>query len=102
MSEANLKYEVGNKLISEQNAFVIAEVGSNHGQDYEVAARYVSAAAKCGVDAVKFQFFDADDLVPADHPARIEVESYVTSVDWIPRLQEECLKNDGSPTEKRA
>lgn len=94
MYEANLKYEVGNRLISEQNAFVIAEVGSNHCQDYEVAARYVSAAAKCGVDAVKFQFFDADDLVPADHPARIEVEGYVTPLEWIPRLQEECLKND--------
>jgi len=93
MSKANLKYAVGNRFISEESAFVIAEVGSNHGQDYEVAAKYVSAAAKCGVDAVKFQFFDADDLVPADHPARIEVEGYVTPVEWIPRLQEECLKN---------
>ena len=94
MSKANLKYAVGNRFISEESAFVIAEVGSNHGQDYEVAAKYVSAAAKCGVDAVKFQFFDADDLVPADHPARIEVEGYVTPVEWIPRLQKECLKNN--------
>jgi N,N'-diacetyllegionaminate synthase len=94
MSEVFIKYPVGNKFVSEQNAFIIAEVGSNHSQDYEVAARYVSAAAECGVDAVKFQFFDADDLVSKDHPARIEVEGYVTPIEWIPRLQEECLKND--------
>ena len=94
MSEVILKYQVGNRLISEQTAFIIAEVGSNHSQDYEVAARYVSVAAKCGVDAVKFQFFDADDLVSEDHPARIEVEGYVTPVEWIPKLQEECLKHE--------
>jgi sialic acid synthase SpsE len=94
MSEVILRYQVGNRLISEQTAFIIAEVGSNHSQDYEVAARYVSAAAKCGVDAVKFQFFDADDLVSEDHPARIEVEGYVTPVEWIPKLQEECLKHE--------
>jgi sialic acid synthase SpsE len=92
MFEMSESYEIENKLISENNAFVIAEVGSNHGQDLELAAKYVAAAAKCGVDAVKFQFFDADDLVPPNHPSRTEVESYVTPVSWIPRLQQECKK----------
>ncbi len=88
----SLSYTIENKLISENGAFVIAEVGSNHGQNIEIAFRYIDAAVKCGADAVKFQFFDADDLVPLDHPARNEVESYVTPVDWIPRLQQECKK----------
>ena len=90
MSEVSQGYEIENKLISENSAFVIAEVGSNHGQDIELAAKYITSAAKCGVDAVKFQFFDADDLVPPNHPARYEVEGYVTPVGWIPRLQQEC------------
>lgn len=93
MLEVSQKYEIENRIISEENAFVIAEVGSNHGQDIELAAKYIAAAAKCGVDAVKFQFFDADDLVPPDHPARNEVEGYVTPVGWIPRLQQECNKH---------
>ena len=92
MFEVNLSYIVENKLISEHNAFVIAEVGSNHGQDIGLATKYIAAAAKCGVDAVKFQFFTADDLVALDHPSRTEVESYVTPVDWIPVLQKECKK----------
>lgn len=93
MPDLGLIYKIQDKSISEDNAFIIAEVGSNHGQNIELACKYISAAAKCGVDAVKFQFFDADDLVPASHPARMEVESYVTPIDWISRLQEECSRN---------
>jgi N,N'-diacetyllegionaminate synthase len=89
----DLELQVGNKLISEQNAFVIAEVGSNHGQNIDTAIQYIKVAAECGADAVKFQYFDADDLVPVDHEARSEVEGYVTPVDWIPRLHEECLNS---------
>ena len=87
-------YNVGHKLISEHNAFVIAEIGSNHGQDIDLAIKYIAVAAKSGVDAVKFQFFTADDLVVRDHPARAEIESYVTPVDWIPILQRECKKHN--------
>lgn len=90
----DMSYHVENKLISEHNAFVIAEIGSNHGQDINLAIKYIGEAAKSGVDAVKFQFFTADDLVTRDHPARSEIESYVTPVDWIPILQSEC-KNYG-------
>jgi sialic acid synthase SpsE len=93
MSETKLEYQIGGKIISENNAFIIAEVGSNHGQDLDVAIKYIEDAADCGVDAVKFQFFDADDLVPNDHPARAEVESYVTPIEWIPKLQEICSKS---------
>jgi sialic acid synthase SpsE len=90
----NMSYNVENKLISEHNAFVIAEIGSNHGQDIDLAIKYIAEAAKSGVDAVKFQFFTADDLVTQDHPARTEIEGYVTPVDWIPILQSECKKHD--------
>lgn len=40
-------------------AFVIAEVGSNHNGDIELARKLIDAAAEAGVDAVKFQTFRA-------------------------------------------
>jgi sialic acid synthase SpsE len=93
VSKLGLTHNVQNRIISDNTIFIIAEVGSNHGQNLELAYRYISTAAKCGVDAVKFQFFDADDLVPENHPARAEVESYVTPIEWIPKLQQECARH---------
>jgi len=81
---------IENKTISSKSAFVIAEIGSNHGRDLGRALQYTSEAIKCGADAIKFQFFDADDIVSADHPARHEVEGYVTPIEWIPILQQKC------------
>lgn len=42
-------------------AYVIAEVGSNHNGDFDVARRLIDTAAAAGVDAVKFQTFRASD-----------------------------------------
>ena len=36
---------------------IIAEIGLNHNGDYELAKKSIIAAAKAGVDAVKFQNF---------------------------------------------
>jgi N,N'-diacetyllegionaminate synthase len=94
MLKMNTELQVGNKVISERNAFVIAEVGSNHGQNIDTALQYIKIAAECGADAVKFQYFDADDLVPIDHVARKEVEGYVTPVEWIPKLHEACINSE--------
>jgi len=91
LNRAN-RIQIAGKEISETNAFVIAEVGSNHGQKLENALEYIKVASDCGVDAVKFQYFYADDIVPRDHPARAEVERYVTPKEWIPTLQDYCDK----------
>lgn len=37
--------------------YVIAEIGSNHNQDFSLACKMIDAAADAGVDAVKFQTF---------------------------------------------
>jgi|SaaInlV_120m_DNA_1039710.scaffolds.fasta_scaffold06877_3 sialic acid synthase SpsE len=54
------KMQIGNKLIGEvEPCFVIAEIGSNHNHDYDLALRLIDAAAEACVDAVKFQTFKA-------------------------------------------
>lgn len=47
---------IGNTRIADDtDAFVIAEVGSNHGGNIETCKQLFKAAADCGVDAVKLQ-----------------------------------------------
>jgi N,N'-diacetyllegionaminate synthase len=42
---------------------IIAEIGFNHGGNFELAQTMLRAAAACGVNAVKFQTFRAAELV---------------------------------------
>jgi hypothetical protein len=47
---------------------MIAEIGSNHNRDLDLAYKMIEAAAQAGVDAVKFQPFKADDLYSKKTP----------------------------------
>lgn len=42
---------------------IIAEIGVNHGGDFDTACRLVKAAAEAGADYAKFQTFKAESLV---------------------------------------
>ncbi len=52
-------YIDGRKIGKDSPCFVIAEMGSNHNNDFDQARRLIDAAADAGVDAVKFQTFRA-------------------------------------------
>jgi len=52
--------------LTQADGFVIAEAGVNHNGDLAAAHRLVDLAAECGADAVKFQTFDAAEIVAAD------------------------------------
>lgn len=43
--------------------YIIAEIGCNHCGSPELAKKMVEVAKDCGVDAVKFQTFKAEDLI---------------------------------------
>jgi N-acetylneuraminate synthase/sialic acid synthase len=46
---------IGNKLLTNKDVFVIAEIGSNHMGDVELCEKMIMEAARCGADAVKLQ-----------------------------------------------
>ena len=53
---------------SGDRTFVIAEIGVNHNGDLALGRQLIDAAVDCGVDAVKFQSFRAENLVSRDAP----------------------------------
>lgn len=46
---------------SEHPACIIAEAGSNHNQDFEMAKTLIKSAAEVGADAIKFQALQAKE-----------------------------------------
>lgn len=61
------KISIGNKLIGEnESCFIIAEIGANHNQDFEIAKRLVDISVEAGVDAVKFQSFTVENWISKD------------------------------------
>jgi N-acetylneuraminate synthase len=56
------------KIEKSKKTFVIAEAGVNHNGSLDRAKRLIDVAARSGCDAVKFQIFNARQLVADDTP----------------------------------
>lgn len=50
-------------LINKNSPFIIAEIGNNHEGSFNLAKKLIIAAAKTGVDAVKFQTFQTEKFI---------------------------------------
>jgi len=51
-----------------QPVFIVAEAGINHGGDVETAKKMIKEAARCGVDAIKFQTYITEKRVDEKNP----------------------------------
>lgn len=88
----------GKKIGDGEPCFIIAEVGSNHNQDFSLALKLIDKAAEAGVDAVKFQTFKADAHVSkfAEMPSYLDgydsihdlIKSLELDRDWQKPLKE--------------
>ena len=58
------RVEIDGKFVGEgEPCFIIAEAGVNHNGNIDCAKRLIDRAKWAGADAVKFQIFDAEDIV---------------------------------------
>ena len=95
--------KIGTKYVGKGHpVYIIAEIGSNHDGSFEKSQKMIDIALKCGVDAVKFQFFKADTIAAntSDKIAILENGKSIhqfyneveTPYEWIPLLNDYCNK----------
>lgn len=57
------EFRIGSRLIGDGHpSFLIAEISSNHQQDYDKAVEIIRAAKEAGADAIKMQTYTADTI----------------------------------------
>lgn len=90
------------------SVFVIAEIGSNHNGDLDLAHLMIDHAAEAGADAAKFQTFAADTLYSVRAPRLEEMKNFAGVEDdvtphqlagklemdrsWLPALADHCTR----------
>ncbi len=94
-----------NKIGPGKPCFIIAEAGVNHNGDVNIAEKLIKAAAKAGVDVIKFQTFKAEQVTTKKSPtAAYQKKNVGEDNQWkllrplelsesaYPRLIRECKK----------
>lgn len=83
------RVKLGYKYVGpNEPVFVIAEIGINHNGDKEIARKLVDAAVDAGVDSVKFQLRDLEDLYGKDVTGAKSSENLTTqySLDLLSKV----------------
>ena len=92
---------IGDRVVGDgAPCYVVAEAGSNHNGNFDMALALVDVAVEAGADAVKFQTFKAARLYPrgagesdylrTTRPIYDIIEDMEMPEAWIPRLAEHC------------
>lgn len=93
---------IGNKYVGDgKRTFVIAEAGSNHNGELEIAKEMIRVAADAGADAIKFQIFRAEKLYVKnageadylkEHRSIYDIiEDSEIPYEWLPKLFSYCM-----------
>ncbi len=78
---------------TDQQVFIIAEIGNNHEGDIELAKKMIHEAAATGVDAVKFQTFQSEHYVSQKDEARFaRLKGFELTPKHFQELAEEAKK----------
>lgn len=80
------KYSSYNKIL------LIAEIGSNHNNNFQTCKKLIRVAKSAGFDAVKFQLFKAEELVPKKTKGYKVLKKYEINEDWIKKIKNYCKK----------
>lgn len=99
--------EVAGFPIGGDQAYIIADVGSNHKQDLTLAKESIDAAAEAGANAVKFQSIDLNGLYTKPDAQTAEfIKKLEFPEDWHGILSEYCANKGivffSSPTYMKA
>lgn len=90
------KIKIGDRLVGDgEPCFIIAEAGSNHNGDMEIAKKLIDAAADAGADAIKFQVFSAEKHYSKKTPLHSGYKENLYDLikkleiprKWLPRLK---------------
>jgi len=89
-----MKFKVKNNYFeSFKKILVIAEIGSNHDNDFSKCKKLILAAKNAGCDAVKFQLFKADKLVSKNSKQYNFLKKLELTEEWIKKISLFCKKN---------
>ncbi len=79
-----------NKYSPKKKILIIAEIGSNHNNDFNLAIKSIDAAVNAKCDAVKFQLFKADKIIQRKSPGWKILKDLELDERWIPKLKRYC------------
>ena len=81
-----------NKYSSFKKILKIAEIGCNHNNNFRQCSKLIDVAKKTGFDAVKFQLFKANELVPKNTKGYKILSKYELNEEWIRKISKYCKK----------
>lgn len=62
--------QINGEVVSSEDPYTIAEMGTNHDRKKTVAKKLIDAAATAGADAIKYQVYHAGDIVSKNISAK--------------------------------
>ena len=82
------------KYSSFKKTFIIAEIGTNHNNNFNTCRKLIILSKRAGCDAVKFQLFRANFLVQKSNPAYNVLKKYELPLNWLPKISKICKEQN--------